>query len=182
LGLHPNSNEDLNEENFQWIETQLLNNKKIIAVGEIGLDYYRTFTEVTRQKYWLKRQLELAKKYNLPVLLHIREAFTDAYEIVKEVGTNKGILHCFTGNWETARKFLDLGDFYLSFAGNITYQNGKWEERWREVIEKVPREKLVVETDAPYLTPLPERGKINFPSNIIYTLQKIAEIKKIDYK
>ena len=176
LGLHPNSNEDLEEENLQWIEKQLIN-KKIVAIGEIGLDYYRTFTDIAKQKYWFKKQLELAKKYNLPVCLHIRDAFADAYEIVKETGNNKGILHCFTGTWEIAQKFINLG-FYISFAGNITYKNAKWQERWQEVIEKIPLERIVIETDAPYLSPEPLRGQINYPRNIIHTLKKIAEIKK----
>jgi len=176
LGLHPNSSQDLEEENLQWIEKQLTN-KRIIAIGEIGLDYYRTFTDTEKQKNWFKKQLELAKKHNLPVLLHIREAFEDAYQIVKKAQINKGILHCFTGNWEIAKKFLNLG-FYLSFAGNITYQNGKWKARWQEVIEKIPLEKIVIETDAPYLAPEPWRGKINYPQHITYTLEKIAELKK----
>ncbi|CAI2197238.1 11858_t:CDS:2, partial [Funneliformis geosporum] len=116
-------------------------------------------------------QLELAQKYNLPVLLHIRgkeekpkfsEVFNEAYEIVKETGINK-----------------DLG-FYVSFAGNITYKNAKLKEKWGEALAKIPLENLVVETDAPYLTPEPERGKINYPQNIIYTLKKIAEIKKME--
>ncbi|RHZ36784.1 TatD family hydrolase [endosymbiont GvMRE of Glomus versiforme] len=188
LGLHPNSKEDLKEENFQWIENQLTN-KKIIAIGEIGLDYYRTFTPQETQKYWFKKQLELAKKHNLPVLLHIRgkddkkefiKAFWDAYEIVKEVEIKKGILHCFTGDWEIAQKFINLG-FYVSFAGNITYKNAKWKEKWGEAIEKMPLEKIVIETDAPYLVPEPLRGKQtnNYPQNIIHTLKKIAEIRKI---
>jgi len=190
LGLHPNSKEDLREENLSWIEKQLTN-KKIIAIGEIGLDYYweKNLDQQKNQKDWFKKQLELAKKYNLPALLHIRgeadnkfaNAFTDAYEIVKEVGIKKGILHCFTGNWEIAQKFIDLG-FYISFAGNITYKNAKWKEKWGEVIEKVPLEKIVVETDAPYLSPEPCRGQINYPQNIVYTLEKIADIKKIDSK
>ncbi|CAJ0747108.1 20031_t:CDS:2 [Entrophospora sp. SA101] len=145
LGLHPN-------------KTQLTN-KKIIAIGEIGLDYYRTFTDIAKQKTWFEKQLELAKKYNLPVLLHIRshstfEAFADAYEIVKKAGIKKGVLHCFTGNWEIAEK---------------------------EVLEKAPLEKIVIETDAPYLIPEPLRGRQtnNYPQNIIYTLKKIAEIKKM---
>jgi TatD DNase family protein len=178
LGLHPNSNEDLKEESLKWIEQQLTN-KKIVAIGEIGLDYYRTFTEIEKQKYWFKQQLELAKKYDLPVLLHIREAFADAYEIVKESGIKRGILHCFTGDWKAAQNFINLG-FYISFAGNITYKNAKWQEKWGEVILKIPLEKIVVETDAPYLSPEPLRGKINYPQNIIYTLKKIAEIKKIN--
>lgn len=186
LGLHPNSNDDLTEENLKWIEQQLTN-KRIIAIGEIGLDYYRTFTEIEKQKYWFRKQLELAKKYDLPVLLHIRgeedeskfmEAFIDAYEIVKEAGIKKGILHCFTGNWEIAQKFIDLG-FYVSFAGNITYKNAKWKDKWGEVLEKMPLEKIVVETDAPYLSPEPYRGGVNYPQNIIYTLKKVAETKKI---
>ena len=118
----------------------------------------------------------------MPVLLHIRDekneavTFNEAYEIVKKAGIKKGILHCFTGNWEVAQKFINLG-FCISFAGNITYQNAKWQERWKEVIEKIPLEKMVIETDAPYLSPEPYRGKINYPQNIIYTLKKIAEIK-----
>jgi len=179
LGLHPNSNKDLTAENLQWIEKQLINNKRILALGEIGLDYYRPFTEKEKQKKWFKEQLELAKKYNLPVLLHIREAFADAYEIVKEAGIKKGILHCFTGDWEIAKKFINLGEFYISFAGNITYEKGKWQERWQKVIEKIPLEKIVIETDAPYLSPVPLRGQINYPQNIVYTLKKLAEIKKM---
>ena len=136
LGLHPNSEEDLKEENLKWIEQQLTN-QRIIAIGEIGLDYYRTFTEIEKQKKWFKKQLELAKKYDLPVLLHIRnnedenkflDAFTEAYKIVKETGIKRGVLHCFTGSWEVAEKFLNLG-FYVSFAGNITYKNAKWKEK-----------------------------------------------------
>ncbi|WNE40967.1 MAG: putative metal-dependent hydrolase YjjV [Mycoplasmataceae bacterium] len=186
LGLHPNSNEDLNEENFQWIEKQL-SNKKIIAIGEIGLDYYQTFTDFVKQKYWFKKQLELAKKYDLPVCLHIRSeegknnAFNDSYELIRELGIKKGVLHCFSGNQEIAKKFIDLG-FYISFAGNITYKNAKWQERWGEVIEKIPLERIVIETDSPYLPPEPLRGQINYPCNIIHTLKKIAEIKKISVK
>lgn len=196
LGLHPNSNEDLKEENLKWIEQQLLTNKRIIAIGEIGLDYYRTFTDIDKQKYWFTRQLELAKKIgtirkcDLPVLLHIRgeedeknflNAFNDAYEIVKEVEIKKGILHCFTGNWEMAQKFINLG-FYVSFAGNITYKNAKWKDKWEKALEKIPLEKIVIETDAPYLTPEPLRGKQthNYPQNIIYTLKKVAEIRRIE--
>lgn len=192
LGLHPNSNEDLKEENLKWIEQKLLTNKRIIAIGEIGLDYYRTFTEIEKQKYWFKKQLDLAQKYNLPVLLHIRgkedenkfiEVFNDAYEIVKQTGVKKGVLHCFAGTWEIAQKFIDLG-FYISFAGNITYKNAKGRDKWGEVLEKIPLEKLVIETDAPYLIPEPLRGKqtSNYPQNIIYTLKKVAEIKKMDWE
>lgn len=177
VGLHPNSNEDLAEENLKWIENQLTN-QKIIAIGEIGLDYYRNFTESEKQKYWFGRQLELAKKYGLPVLLHIREAFADAYQIVREKQIKKGILHCFTGSWEIAEKFLQLG-FYISFAGNITYKNAKWQERWGEVIEKTPLERIVIETDAPYLSPEPLRGQTNYPQNIIHTLTKIAAVKGV---
>jgi len=188
LGLHPNSKEDLKEENLKWIEQQLLTNKKIIAVGEIGLDYHweKNIHHRQTQKEWFKQQLELAKKYDLPVLLHIRgeegdkfiETFNDAYEIVKEAEIEKGILHCFTGTWEIAQKFINLG-FYVSFAGNITYKNAKWKDKWGEALEKIPLEKIVVETDAPYLSPEPYRGKINYPQNIIYTLKKIAETKQI---
>jgi len=184
LGLHPNSEEDLKEKNLKWIEQQLTN-QQIIAIGEIGLDYYWTFTEIEKQKKWFKKQLELAKKYDLPVLLHIRskenenklDAFTDAYKIVKGTEIKRGVLHCFTGTWEIAQKFIELG-FYVSFAGNITYKNAKWKNKWGEALKKIPLERIVVETDAPYLSPEPYRGKINYPQNITYTLEKIAEAKK----
>jgi TatD DNase family protein len=195
IGLHPNDGKsDFNEENLILMEKQLIN-KRIIAIGEIGLDYYWEKNPDYRetQKYWFKKQLEIAKKYNLPVLLHIRgeenkeneekftEAFKNAYEIVKKVEIKKGILHCFTGTWEIAQKFIDLG-FYVSFAGNITYKNAKWKEKWGEALEKIPLERIVVETDAPYLTPEPWRGKINYPQYITHTLEKIAEVKKKDIR
>ncbi|CAG8809944.1 33526_t:CDS:2, partial [Racocetra persica] len=140
VGYDKESNQKVIEQLKEFPKKQLTN-QKIIAIGEIGLDYYRTFTDIDKQKYWFKRQLELAKKYDLPVLLHIREAFANAYEIVKESEIKKG-----------------------------------------QVIEKIPLERIVIETDAPYLTPEPFRGRINYPQNIIHTLTKIAEIKKMDVK
>lgn len=189
LGLHPNdAKNDLVEENLKWIESQL-NNKKVIAIGEIGLDYYYDSADnenVTIQKIWFKKQLTLAKKYNLPVLLHIRnkigtqDAFNDAYQILKQAKVTKGVLHCFTGTWEIAQKFMNLGEFYISFAGNINYVNKQWKERWQELIEKMPLDRIVVETDAPYLSPIPWQKEKNYPKNIIYTLKKIAEVKKTE--
>jgi len=175
LGLHPDCDYALNEENLIWIERHL-NNKKVIALGEIGLEYYDSKTDIKKQKYWFARQLTLAKFYNMPVLLHIRDesqqAYKDAYKIIKEIGVERGILHAYTGDWEMAKKFLALG-FYISFAGNIIDEvgKGKWEERWKEVIEKIPLERLLIETDAPYISP--------YPHHIIYTIKKIAEIKNI---
>ncbi|CAG8454150.1 17323_t:CDS:2 [Cetraspora pellucida] len=151
------------------------------CILNVGYDKSSNQKIIEQLKEFANLQLKLAKKYNLPVLLHIREAFADAYEMVKESGIKKGILHCFTGNWEIAEKFINLG-FYVSFAGNITYKTAKWQERWKEVIEKIPLERIVVETDAPYLTPEPFRGQINYPQHIIHTLTKIAEIKKMDIK
>lgn len=182
VGIHPTevgkANSKAMAELVKFIQTG-----KVIAIGEIGLDYFHQDTPVELQKKWFTEQLKIAKKYDLPVLLHIRNAFNDAYEIVKEQGITKGILHCFTGTKEIAEKFLKLG-FYISFAGNLTYKNAK---ELQAVIKEIPNNRILVETDAPYLTPEPLRGKkpnksgltVNFPVNIVFTVRKIAELKKI---
>lgn len=180
FGIHPNNNEDLNENNLRWIEENIKNDK-IIAVGEIGLDYYRKFTDKEKQKIWFEKQLLLAKKFNLPVLLHIRNAFEDSYKIIEKNSIKKGLLHCFTGNLETLKKFLEMG-FYISFSGNITYGNLEKRKEIIEIINFMPLDKILIETDSPYLSPEPFRGKKNYPENIIYTLKEISIIKKISIK
>ncbi|MDQ7982981.1 MAG: TatD family hydrolase [Spiroplasma sp.] len=182
VGVHPTEVHNINDK----VMTQLIKfiqTGKVIAIGEIGLDYFHKDTAPELQKKWFIEQLKLAKKYNLPVLLHIRNAFEDAYKIVKEQGITKGVLHCFTGTSDIAKKFLKLG-FYVSFAGNLTYKNAR---DLQAVVKDVPNNRILVETDAPYLTPEPLRGKkpnkygltINFPVNIIFTVRKIAELKML---
>lgn len=177
IGIHPNSNEDLNEENLVWMEEKIIS-EKIIAIGEIGLDYYRIYTSVDKQNIFFEKQLLLAKKYNLPVLLHIRDAFEDAYKIISNVGIKNGVLHCFTGDYTTARKFLDLG-FYISFSGVITFPKS---EVLHEVISMMPIDKILVETDSPYLSPVPVRGIKNYPWNVKYNIEKIAFIRGFSFE
>lgn len=183
VGIHPTEVSNCNKETIKKL-TELIQTGGVIAIGEIGLDYFHKEVKPEVQKKWFIEQLKLAKKFNLPVLLHIRNAFEDAYEIVKKQGIVKGVLHCFTGNNEIAQKFIKLG-FYVSFAGNVTYKNAK---ELQEVVKYIPNNRILVETDAPYLTPEPLRGKkpykktgltINFPVNIVFTVRKIAELKSL---
>lgn len=183
VGIHPTEVGKINSKTIGELE-KFIQTGKVIAIGEIGLDYFHQETSSELQEKWFIEQLKLAKKYDLPVLLHIRNAFDDAYKIIVEQGITKGILHCFTGTKEIAQKFLKLG-FYISFAGNLTYRNAK---DLQAVIKEIPNNRILVETDAPYLTPEPLRGKkpnkktgltINFPVNIVYTVRKIAELKKL---
>lgn len=185
VGIHPTEVAEF--ENFQKNEVmielkKLIQTGKVLAVGEIGLDYFHKFTSVKKQKKWFIEQLRLAKEHQLPVLLHIRNAFEDALQIIKDENITCGVLHCFTGTKEVADKFIKQG-FYISFAGNVTYKNAV---TLQEVAKTIPMNRILVETDAPYLTPEPKRGRnhkqgltVNNPENIIFTVKKIAELKNI---
>lgn len=185
VGIHPTEVAEF--ENFQKNEVmielkKLIQTGKVLAVGEIGLDYFHKFTSVEKQKKWFIEQLRLAKEHQLPVLLHIRNAFEDALQIIKDENITRGVLHCFTGTKEVADKFIKQG-FYISFAGNVTYKNAV---TLQEVAKTIPMNRILVETDAPYLTPEPKRGRnpkqgltVNNPENIIFTVKKIAELKNI---
>ena len=151
-------------------------NKKVVAIGEIGLDYYWNKENKEIQKEMFKLQIDIANKYNLPIVIHTREAVDDTLKILKEnTVINKGIFHCCPLNRELVKEGLKLG-FYISFAGPITFKNSK---NATEVINLVPLDKMLVETDSPYLSPEPKRGTRNDSSNIIYTIQKIAEVKNM---
>lgn len=185
VGIHPTEVSEF--ENFQKNEVmielkKLIQTGKVLAVGEIGLDYFHKFTSVEKQKKWFIEQLRLAKEHQLPVLLHIRNAFEDALQIIKDENITRGVLHCFTGTKEVADKFIKQG-FYISFAGNVTYKNAV---TLQEVVKTTPMNRILVETDAPYLTPEPKRGRnpkqgltVNNPENVIFTVKKIAELKNI---
>lgn len=179
IGIHPNSEKELNDSTINWLEEKIIDGG-IIAVGEIGLDYYRNSTVAEKQKIFFKKQVSLAKKYNLPVLLHLRDkgdfsAFYDAILIIKEVGWNKGLVHCFSGNYEIARKFTDIG-FYISFSGTVTFKNNRIIS---ETVLSLPLDKVLVETDSPYLSPIPFRGKKNYPWRVFYILEFLSSILKI---
>ena len=175
VGISPNDIENFKEQNLLEIEN-LAQNKKVVAIGEIGLDYYWNKENKELQKHVFISQIELANKLNLPIVIHTREAIYDTIDILKNNACNKkGVFHCCPLNVDLVREGLKLG-FYISFAGPITFKNSKNAE---EVIKMVPLERILVETDSPYLSPEPLRGKRNDSRNVKYIAQKVADVKGI---
>ncbi len=175
LGIQPEEIEDYSEENLKFIEEHIQDDK-IVAVGEIGLDYHYE-CDKTLQKELFKRQLEIARKYHKPVIVHSRDCIQETYDILENAGV-KGIMHCYSGSLEMAQKFNKIG-FLLGIGGISTFRNAL---KVVEVIKNIPLEYIVLETDSPYLTPEPYRGKMNEPANVSVILQKICDIKDLDYK
>ncbi len=147
----------------------------IFGIGETGLDYYRMRQPKAMQQESFHAQIQLAKKHDLPVIVHSRDAMQDTYAILKQYSPLKGIIHCFSGDSGDARNFMDLG-LYISFAGNVTYKNAT---NLHDAARFIPLDRLLLETDAPFLTPVPHRGKPNHPGLVIYTYQFIASLKKV---
>ena len=172
LGIQPENLDELSDENISFIEEHI-NDDKIVAVGEIGLDYHYDLDK-ERQKDLFKRQLDIARKYNKPVIVHSRDCIQETYDILKMYNI-KGIMHCYSGSVEMAKKFVEIG-FFLGIGGISTFKNSR---KVVEVIKNIPIEYILLETDCPYLTPEPNRGKTNESSNIFYIAQKIAKIKNI---
>ena len=170
IGIHPQNITDVKE--LDKIE-KLIKNNKIYAVGEIGLDYYWNKENKEEQKDIFIRELDLAEKYNLPVVIHTRDSIGDCLEIVKK-RNNKGVIHCFSGSIEMAHEFIKCG-YKLGIGGVLTFKNSKL----YEVIEKIDLKDILLETDSPYLTPEPYRGQKNNPYNIYFIAKRIAEIKNI---
>lgn len=178
-GVHPNETAALNEETFTWLREQCLQ-KKVVAVGEIGLDYYWDEPSREIQKMWFSRQLELARDIRKPVIIHSRDAAKDTYDIMSayNAGEIGGVVHCFSYSAEMAQEYVKMG-IYIGVGGVVTFKNGK---KLKEVVEAVPIERILLETDSPYLAPEPNRGKRNSSLNIPYIAQKIAEIKGMTYE
>jgi len=179
VGIHPDHAKELNEEEFAVLQA-LAEEGKVVAIGEIGLDYYWDATEREEQKYWFKRQLELALNKNLPVVIHSREAAADTLEIMKETYAASGkkltgVIHCFSYGVEMAREYVKM-DFYIGVGGVATFKNGR---KLKEVIEEISLDKIVLETDCPYLAPVPFRGKRNSSEKLQYVVAAIAEIKGV---
>jgi len=180
-GISPNDvPEDLDkiESMLEELEDIIKNDKnsKIVAVGEIGLDYYWNKENKDIQKELFKRQIDIANKYNLPIVIHTREAVDDTIKILKENKVNnKGVFHCCPLNRELVKQALDL-DFYISFAGPITFKNSKNAE---EIVKMVPIERILIETDSPYLSPEPKRGRRNDSRNVKYIAEKVANFKEL---
>jgi len=175
VGISPNDIADYKKEDLKEIEN-LAKSPKVVAIGEIGLDYYWNKENKDLQKEVFISQIEIANKLNLPIVIHTREAVYDTLEILKNNNCNKkGIFHCCPFNVDLVREGLKLG-FYISFAGPTTFKNSK---NAPEIIKMVPLDKMLIETDSPYLSPEPFRGKRNDSRNVKYIAQKIAEVKQI---
>ena len=177
-GVHPSDTGELNEENFAWLRQQCAH-PKIVAVGEIGLDYYWDEPDREIQKKWFDRQLQLAWEVQLPVIIHSREAAKDTLDIMKAAHAQEleGVIHCFSYTKETAREYLDMG-YFFGIGGVVTFNNVK---KLKEAVEYIPMENILLETDSPYLAPVPYRGKRNSSLNLPLVAKEIAQIKGIDY-
>lgn len=173
IGIGPENIDDVSDKDFIRLE-ELINKGKVVAIGEIGLDYYWTKDNKEKQIYVFENMLALAKKYNLPVIVHCRQAIKDTYELLKKYKVT-GILHCFSGSAESAKEFIKLG-FLIGIGGVVTFKNAK---EIKDVVIKIDLSNISLETDSPYLSPEPFRGKVNVPKNVIYVARKIAELKSV---
>ncbi len=172
VGIHPHDVEDMTDADLDTL-SDMSKHKKVVAIGEIGLDYYYDNSPRELQRKWFRAQMELANKLNLPVIIHSRDAMGDTLEILRDCPVKAGVLHCYSGSVESAKEILKLG-YYISFAGPVTFKNAKG---LTEVAEFVPMDKLLIETDCPYLTPEPYRGKRNSSLYVPEVAKKIAELK-----
>ena len=171
IGLHPEEVDNVTDNSFKIIEDNI-NNPKILGIGEIGLDYYYVKDNKDKQIDLFKKQIELAEKYNKPIVVHSRDAANDTYNILKNIKV-KCDIHCFSYSYEMAKEFVKLG-FRLGIGGVLTFKNSK---NLKEIVDKLDIDSFLLETDSPYLSPEPFRGKKNNPSNVLYVAKKIAEIK-----
>lgn len=179
VGIHPENADELTEERLEEIKNIIKSNSRVIAVGEIGLDYYWDENPPKEvQKEVFRKHMSLAKELNLPVVIHDRDAHKDTLDIMKEFPEVNGVVHCFSGSVEFAKECLKLG-YYIGITGVITFKNAK---KLIEVVKEVPLDKLLVETDCPYMAPEPNRGKRNKSDYIEHIIERIAEIKEIDSK
>ncbi|MBO5524827.1 MAG: TatD family hydrolase [Roseburia sp.] len=176
VGVHPSDIGDLNEETYQWLREQAAW-EKTVAIGEIGLDYYweKEPWVQERQRYWMKRQLELAGETGLPVIIHSRDAAADTMEVMRQAHAKEipGVIHCYSYSKELAQEFVKMG-YYIGVGGVVTFKNAK---KLKETVEALPLERILLETDCPYMAPEPHRGERNDSSYIPFVVAKIAELK-----
>jgi TatD DNase family protein len=176
IGVHPSDTADLSESDMEWLEKNAAL-EKVVAIGEIGLDYYWDEPDKEIQKKWFLRQLALARKVKKPVIIHSREAALDTLTLMKEAGAADipGVIHCYSYSKETAREFLEMG-YYFGIGGVLTFKNAK---KLKEAVSYLPMDRILLETDCPYLSPEPNRGKRNSSLNIPYVVAQLAQIKGI---
>ncbi|WP_417898405.1 TatD family hydrolase [Bacillus haimaensis] len=174
VGWHPVDAIDMTEEDLNWIE-ELASHEKVVAIGEMGLDYHWDKSPKDIQKEVFRKQIRLAKRVKLPIVIHNRDATADVVEILKEEDAKEvgGIMHCFTGSLEVAQECMEM-NFYISFGGPVTFKNAK---KPKEVVKEIPLDMLLIETDCPYLTPHPYRGKRNEPSYVRLVAEEIAYLR-----
>ena len=175
VGIHPHEADKVDGNYLKKIQ-DLSSHPKVVAIGEIGLDYHYKFSEINKQKEVFSEQINLARELSLPVVIHNRNSDSDLYNILSEINYNQGVIHCFTSNYNFAKKIIDFG-LYISFTGIITFS-----KELENVVENIPIKKILLETDSPYLAPKPKRGKINQPMNIPIIAKKVSEIKNIPIK
>lgn len=177
VGVHPENVDEIGEDFILKLEN-FAKNKKVVAIGEIGLDYYWRDDNKEKQKEVFIKQIELANRLSLPIVVHCRDAIGDALEILKKhTPIKESLMHCYSGSFESAEEFMKLG-FSFSFGGVVTFKNAK---KVVEVVKNLPIEKIMLETDCPYMSPEPFRGQINEPKNVSIIAKKIAEIKNIEF-
>lgn len=180
VGVHPHDAKDIDSNTLDILK-ELSKEEKVVAIGEIGLDYHYDNSPRDLQKEWFRKQIKLAKKLDLPIVVHSRDASQDVFDIINEEsedGKLRGVIHCFSESVEMAFEYIKLG-FYISLGGPVTFKNAKMP---KQVAKEVPLENLLIETDSPYLTPEPHRGKRNEPKNVRYVAETIANIKEISYE
>ena len=183
VGVHPHDAKTLNENSFAELK-KCAAAAKVVAIGEIGLDFHYDHSPRDAQRKWFVRQMELAKELSLPVVIHSREAIAETFEIVKDArlsersGKGAGVIHCYSGSADMAQKFVNLG-YFIGIAGPVTYKNAR---KLVETVEKIPIERILIETDCPYLSPEPFRGKRNDSQNLRYICEKISKIKQIHHE
>ena len=173
-GVHPHDSKSMGDESVLELE-KLLALPKVMAVGEIGLDYHYDFSPRETQRKRFREQMDLARRVKKPVIIHEREALRDMLDIIGDYRDLLGVVHCFSGSWETAKTILDMG-WYLSFTGVITFSNAR---KSLEVIEKMPQDRIMIETDCPYLAPDPMRGKRNSSLYLHYVAEKVASVRRV---
>ncbi len=175
-GIHPHDAEDATPEVVETIRREFAEHDQVVGIGETGLDYYYDKAPVEQQKWAFRQFLEMSKEVDKPVIIHSRDADEDTIALLEETGVTGGILHCFTGSRWMAEKLFEL-DFYISFSGIVTFNSGK---DLLEIACDVPEDRILVETDSPYLAPTPHRGKTNEPAFVRHTAQKIADARGVD--
>ena len=177
IGVHPNEVSHINERNILELKNLYKNSKKILAIGEIGLDFFRNNNSIIQEKFF-RKQIEIALDLNLPIVIHSREAEEETIRILNDYSKTKlkFIIHCFTGTKKFAENIIKLNG-YISVGGILTFKKS---EKLRDICKEFPLERILIETDSPYLSPDPFRGKVNCPSNVRFVAQKLAELKSIN--